>query len=103
MARYYTYLLRCADGSVYTGITTDLARRISEHFSARTGARYTAAHRPLKPEIAFESADRAAASRLEYRIKRLPKAQKEQIIRTGSLEPLGSVIRTEDYRAVPFE
>lgn len=100
---YYTYLLRCADNSVYTGITTDLARRMSEHFSAHTRARYTGTHRPLRPELAFESADRAAASRLEYRVKRLPKAGKEAIIAGRSLEPLRGVIEPEAYRPLVYE
>ena len=100
---YYTYLLRCADNSVYTGITTDLARRMREHFSSRTRARYTGAHPPVRPELAFESADRAAASRLEYRIKRLPKPVKEAIIAGRTLEPLRGGIEIGAYRPLVYE
>ena len=78
---YVVYLLRCADGSLYTGITTDPARRFSEHAGQRgRGAKYTAAHRPVRMEAAFCAPDRAAASRIERRIKRLSHAQKEQLL-----------------------
>lgn len=79
---YYTYLLRCADGSLYAGITTDLRRRFAEHAGGRgRGAKYTAAHPPLRFEAAWESPGRAEASRLEYRLKTLGKAEKEHLIR----------------------
>jgi len=79
---YFTYLLRCADGSLYAGITTDLARRFAEHAGAGgRGARYTAARGPVRFEAAWESADRAAASRLESRLKRLTHADKERLVR----------------------
>ena len=79
---YYTYILRCADGSLYTGITTDLARRFAEHAGGRgsAGARYTASHPPVAFECAFLSGDRAAASRLEARIKRLSRGEKLALI-----------------------
>lgn len=79
---YYTYILRCADGSLYTGITTDPARRFAEHAGgkSRNGAKYTASRRPVAFECAFLSADRAAASRLEVRIKKLTRTQKLRLI-----------------------
>ena len=79
-AAYYTYILRCRDGSLYTGITTDPARRFAEHSGGRAGAKYTASRRPIGYECAFLSADRAAASRLEFRIKKLTRQQKLQLI-----------------------
>jgi putative endonuclease len=82
---YFTYLLRCADGSLYAGITTDLARRFAEHAGAGgRGAKYTAARKPVRFEAAWESADRAAASRLESRLKRLSHADKERLARGGT-------------------
>ncbi|MBR2879510.1 MAG: GIY-YIG nuclease family protein [Oscillospiraceae bacterium] len=79
---YYTYILRCSDGSLYTGITTDLARRFSEHAggTGRAGAKYTAAKKPVAYECAFVCPDRSSASRLEAAIKRLTRAQKLRLI-----------------------
>lgn len=77
---YYVYLLRCADGTLYTGITTDPARRLAEHRSGH-GAKYTAAHAAVRFEGLFSAPDRAAASRLEYRIKQLAREDKERLLR----------------------
>ena len=78
---YYTYILRCGDSSLYTGITTDLARRFAEH-SGRggKGAKYTAARRLVRFEAARESPGRAEASKLEYQLKALTKPEKEWLI-----------------------
>ncbi len=79
---YFTYLLRCADGSLYAGITTDPARRFAQHAGQKHGgAKYTALHRPVKLEAVWRTIDRSAASQLEYRLKRLTKPEKEQLIR----------------------
>ena len=48
MNEWFVYILECADGSLYTGITTDLERRVSEHNEGKLGARYTRARRPVK-------------------------------------------------------
>src|SRR5574344_579309 len=65
---YYVYLLRCGDGSLYAGITTDPARRFAEHAGrSGRGAKYTAAHRPIRFEALWRAEGRAAASRLEAR------------------------------------
>ncbi len=92
-ARYYVYLLRCEGGSLYAGITTDLARRLAEHAGqGGRGARYTALRRPVRLEAAWEAEDRAAASRLEYRLKALSHARKEALLRgevPAGLEPAG--------------
>ena len=83
---YYTYILRCGDGSLYTGIAKDIGKRMSEHFS-RSGqcAKYTRSRRAVKLEAVWESADRSAASRLEYRIKQLTKPKKLRLITDNSL------------------
>lgn len=75
---YYTYIVRCADSSLYTGITTSLERRMSEH-AGGTGAKYTASHPVTAVCAAWSSENRADASRLEYRIKALDKRQKERL------------------------
>lgn len=78
---YFTYLLRCADGSLYAGITTDPARRFAQHAGhLHGGAKYTACHRPVRMEAVWRTGDRAAASRMEYRLKQLTKLEKEQLI-----------------------
>ncbi|MCI8348170.1 MAG: GIY-YIG nuclease family protein [Firmicutes bacterium] len=100
---YYTYMLRCSDQSIYTGITTDLQRRFNEHKAqSEAGAKYTKSHLPLKIEAAWSSPSRSSASKLEYAIKRLSKAQKEIIIRdhTKFLSILGDKLNCNVYELV---
>ena len=74
---YTVYLLECEDGSYYTGITTDMDRRFQEHASRGSkAARYTRTHPVSRIAATWEAADRAEASRLEYRIKQLSHDQK---------------------------
>ena len=78
---YYVYLLRCADGSLYAGITTDLRRRYREHREGgNKGAKYTRAHPPAGYAGAWRAPDRAVAARLEYRLKKLGHADKEAVV-----------------------
>lgn len=78
---YYTYMLRCEDGSLYTGITTDLERRFAEHGGkSGKGAKYTTSRRPVCYEAAWESSGRSEALKLELRIKALSKQEKERLI-----------------------
>lgn len=77
---YYLYILRCADETLYTGITTTLQRRVKEHNSSHLGARYTRSRRPVELVFSKKFANRAAASKEEFRIKRLSKEQKLKII-----------------------
>ncbi len=72
---WFVYLLRCADGTLYAGITTDLDRRVFEH-TAGSGARYTRARLPVELSHAAPAADRSAASRREAALKKLPRAAK---------------------------
>lgn len=81
---YYLYILRCADGTLYTGITTDLQRRVAEHNSAKLGAKYTAARQPVKVVFSKKFKNRSAASREEARIKKLKKYQKLELIKKGA-------------------
>lgn len=79
--RYYTYILRCYDNSLYTGITNNLQRRMEEHFhKTKRCAKYTYRHNAYKLEVAWISNSRSLASRLEYYIKRLSKKDKELLI-----------------------
>ena len=78
---YYVYILRCTDGSLYTGITTDPERRFAQHAGTRPGgARYTAAHPPLRYELLHPCRDRREASRQEAGIKALSRREKEALI-----------------------
>lgn len=76
---WQVYLLRCADGTLYTGITTDLARRVAEHNAGR-GARYTRSRLPAELVYAEAAADRSAAQRREYAIRRLPADAKRRLL-----------------------
>ena len=77
---FSVYLVRCADGSLYTGIATDVARRISEHESSTRGAKYLRGRGPLKLAFAKEVGDRSEASRIENIVKSLAKADKEALV-----------------------
>jgi putative endonuclease len=79
----WVYLLRCGDGSLYTGWTTDLERRLARH-RAGTASRYTASRLPVQLALAMPMATRTAARREEARIKQLPRAGKLALLRAGS-------------------
>ena len=83
---YYIYILRCIDNSLYTGITTDIDRRMSEHFTKdKKCAKYTYTHTANKLEIVWQAENKKLASKLEYHIKRLNKEQKENLIINNGL------------------
>jgi putative endonuclease len=73
------YVLRCGDGSLYTGYTTDVARRIREH-RAGEGARYTRGRGPLELVYVERFDSRSAAMSREYELKQVPKARKERLV-----------------------
>ncbi|WP_420210087.1 GIY-YIG nuclease family protein [Burkholderia aenigmatica] len=75
---WFLYLIECADDSVYTGITTDVAARFDEHASGK-GARYTRSRKPRAVLASFPLPDRSSASRAEYWVKRLTAAQKREL------------------------
>jgi len=84
---WQVYIVRCQDGSYYTGITTDLARRIAEHNSTGGGARYTRPRRPVNLVYAETAPDRSAASRREYQLKRFTPTMKRALINHGAPSP----------------
>ena len=95
---YYVYMLKCKGNTIYTGITTDISRRISEHTSDRKrGARYTRSHKPEDILALWQCSDRSSASKLEYRIKTLSRPQKEQLAKSGDLSVFGDKIDSGDY------
>ncbi len=77
---WYVYLVRCADGTFYTGITTDPARRLAQHNGERAGgARYTRSRRPVVLVWCERCADRGSAARREAALRRLPAAAKRTL------------------------
>ena len=78
---YYCYMVRCKDGSFYTGWTLDPERRTRQHNSGR-GAAYTRLHRPVELVYVEPQPDRSTAMRRERRIKTLSHAQKDQMAAT---------------------
>jgi len=100
---YYVYMLRCKDNSIYTGITTNIERRMEEHFNkSKKCAKYTLNHSACRLEVAWETDDRKSASKLEYYIKsNLTKAQKEELIVKNNLtELLKDKIESEKYNKI---
>jgi len=78
---FYVYILKCKDKTLYTGITTDLKRRVTEHNSSNLGAKYTCARRPVKLVYFKEFKTRSEATKEEWRIKHLKKEEKLEIIK----------------------
>lgn len=82
-APWQVYMLRCSDGSLYTGITTNLERRIAEHQSGKRGAKYLRGKEPMRCVFQYGVENRSEASRLENLIKRMPRHRKEQLLQDG--------------------
>lgn len=76
---YYVYMLRCTDGSLYTGSTDDIDRRYAAHVAGK-GAKYTKSHPPVALAAAWRTETKSEALKLEYRIKRFKKKEKERIV-----------------------
>ena len=77
---WFLYLVRCNDGSLYTGISTDVQRRFTDHQQNR-GARRLRGRGPLQLVYSEAVGDRSRALRLEHRVKRLSRAEKERLVR----------------------
>lgn len=78
---YYLYILKCADKTLYTGITTDIKRRIHEHNKSQLGAKYTKARRPVKLVLSKKFETRSKAAKEEARIKKLTRLEKIKFIK----------------------
>ena len=76
---WFVYILECADGTLYTGMTNDIERRLDQH-NAGTAARYTRARTPVKLVYQEKSENRSTALKREYAIKQLTRKQKDQLI-----------------------
>jgi len=77
---YFVYILECSDNSLYTGITTNIEKRLNEHNTSPKGAKYTKARRPVKLVYQEASEDRSSASKREYAIKKFSRVKKLELI-----------------------
>ena len=77
---WFVYMIRTSDAQVYTGITTDMARRWREHESGKTGARYFRGRKPVQLCYLEVAHNRSSASQREYAIKSLTATEKKQLI-----------------------
>ena len=78
---WYVYMVCCRDGTLYTGMTNDLTRRIAAHNSGQDGARYTQSRRPVKLVYSEKVGSQSAAAKLELKIKKLPRSKKKKLIK----------------------
>jgi putative endonuclease len=83
---FFCYIVECADGSYYTGWTTDPERRVKVHNSGR-GAKYTRMHGPVKLVYVEEQADRIAAMKRELAIKRMTHDRKKRLFEVPAADP----------------
>lgn len=77
---WFLYVVRCSDGSLYTGVTTDLERRIREHNTSKRGAKYTRSRRPVELVLSMPYSSRSEAQKAEAGFKKLRKKEKEKVI-----------------------
>jgi putative endonuclease len=83
---WHLYLIRCNDGSLYTGITTDVQRRLTDHQNSR-GARRLRGRGPLELVFSQQVGDRSLAQQVEWQIKRWSKTEKERLVRGETTLP----------------
>lgn len=107
MSPWYVYVIECRDGSLYTGIAVDVARRYAEH-AAGKGARYTRSHPPARLLARFAHPDRSSALRAEYAIKQLSPSAKRAICAAAAaseafetLPPVPSTQAGDEPRSEP--
>lgn len=81
---YFVYILKCADNTLYTGITNDLEKRLHAHNFAKNGARYTKARRPVTLKYSERVRTKSRALKREYAIKELSRAEKLALIKPTS-------------------
>jgi putative endonuclease len=80
MVQYNLYIIACADGSLYTGIATDVERRVAEHEHGDRGAKFLRGRAPLRVVFQAPAGSRSQAQQLEHRIKRLTRSDKQALI-----------------------
>jgi putative endonuclease len=88
----YTYIIKCKDGSLYTGVASDVKKRMKEHLGLeKGGAKYTKSRPPVYVCAVWESENRSMASRLEYYIKRLTRYEKLELINSLDLSSIAKI------------
>ncbi len=97
---YAVYMLLCRGGRLYTGITTDLDRRVREHGGMKTGAKFTHAFPPERIAAAWETDTKGNALKLEARIKKLTRANKLLLIEQNAFDLFGGAIEPKAYRRI---
>ena len=86
--RWFVYILRCGNGALYTGVTTDLKRRVAEHQSGgRLAARFTRAFPPIELVFSCCAGSKRLACQMEYRIKRLARREKMRVVAENFSKP----------------
>ncbi len=85
MHAWSLYLLRCADGTIYTGITTDVTRRLDEHQSGTRGSKYLRGRRPVQLLYQRRIGNRSQASQLEHRVRNLARNCKDDVAAVDAL------------------
>ena len=101
---YFIYMLRCADGTIYTGITSDPVRRMREHLGRGSAcAKYTRAHPVASLEVLWKTKTHASAARLEWLLKTLKRPQKLALIEDPSIlsSLFSDTLDTESYTVIP--
>jgi putative endonuclease len=83
--KWYVYMLECADGSIYTGITNDVKERVARH-NAGKGAKYTKARRPVVLKAKWKHKDKSEAAKAEYAFKQLTREEKLKMIKRKKLK-----------------
>ncbi len=78
---YYIYILKCADGTLYTGFTNDIEKRIIAHNTSKTGAKYTKARRPVKLAYSEKFRTKSKALKREWEIKKMGREEKLKLLK----------------------
>ena len=81
---WFLYVLKCGDGTLYTGVTTNIDRRLNEHNASSKGAKYTKARRPVKLVYWLRFQDRSSVQKAEYKFKQLTREEKRKVINEAS-------------------
>lgn len=91
MDDWYVYIVRCRDGSLYTGIATDVDRRLAEH-QANKGSKYLRGRGPLKLVLKKRIGNKGRALKVERKVKGLTRQEKERLINDGGSQALKSLL-----------
>ncbi len=90
---YHVYILRCADGTLYTGMTTDLPRRVVEHNTSSKGAKYTRARRPVTMVYSKRYRFQRTAARAEAAMKKLTRDKKLALLQSLTVDERAKSLR----------